>query len=218
MATEGLVLNRAVVLGFGVVYWLGVLVQARRVRKWIGRSPNVRPRGLKERVLWGGWFVVVGGWLALPLATGQSAGEWWTAIVICLVHPVGLALGTIMMVAGYGGTLWCYAAMGEAWRMGVNRAEKTELVTRGPYRFVRHPIYLCQTIMVAAIAVLLPSVLALAILGIHLGCVVIKAADEESYLLSLQGASYAEYCARTGRWFPRVFGRGGGRVSRDKAK
>jgi protein-S-isoprenylcysteine O-methyltransferase Ste14 len=109
-----------------------------------------------------------------------------------------------MLVAGYAGTLWCYVAMGNAWRMGVNRTEKTELVTRGPYGFVRHPIYLFQVIMVAAIPLLLPSVLALAILPIHVLCVLTKAADEESHLRTILGQPYEAYCARTGGWWPRL--------------
>ena len=86
--------------------------------------------------------------------------------------------------------------------MGINRGEKTELVMAGPYRVVRHPIYLFQAIMVAAIALLLPSLLALTILLVHLACVAAKAADEEAYLRTLMGQTYETYCARTGRWFP----------------
>ena len=202
MATDGLNLNRVFVFGAAVVYWAGVWFQARRVRRRIGRSTNTRPRGLKEKLLWAGWIFVVVAWLALPFLSAGGTGLPGTVIIPFLVHPVGGALGLIMMGAGYAGTLWCYVAMGNAWRMGVNRTEKTDLVTRGPYRFVRHPIYLCQVIMVAAIAFLLPSALSLIILVIHLLCVRIKAADEESHLRALLGQSYEAYCAHTGRWLP----------------
>ncbi len=207
MATDSLSFNRAVVFGSAIVYWAGVWVQARRVRRRIGRSANTRPRDSKERLLWAGWFIVVASWLALPfLSTGGTALPG-AAIVTSLVHPVGRALGIVMMVAGYAGTLWCYAAMGNAWRMGINRAERPDLVTRGPYRFVRHPIYLFQAIMVAAVALLLPSLLALLILVIHVLCAQTKAADEETYLRALMGRTYEAYLARTGSWFPRLRGR-----------
>jgi protein-S-isoprenylcysteine O-methyltransferase Ste14 len=202
MATEPLTLNRVLVFGSAVVYWAGVWVQARRVRHRIGRSPNVRPQGLKERLLWAGWSFVVVSWLGLPLLSAWAPGLRWWVNIPSLVHPSGLVLGAVLMVAGYAGTLWCYAAMGDAWRMGVNRAEKTELVACGPYRFVRHPIYLCQALMVAAVALLLPSVLAGLLLLIHLLCVRTKATDEEAHLRGLLGQSYATYCGHTGRWFP----------------
>jgi protein-S-isoprenylcysteine O-methyltransferase Ste14 len=207
MSPENLFLNRALVLAFALIYWAGVGVQARRIGRRIGRSPNVRPRGLKETMLWLGWIFVVVSWLLVPFLSGGASGLPWFAIMPSLVHPAGLALGLFMMVAGYAGTLWCYLAMGNAWRMGVNRAEQIQLVTTGPYRFVRHPIYLCQVVMVAAIAVLLPSVFALIILVIHLACVLTKAADEDAFLRTIPSPAYQEYRARTGGWFPR-FSRG----------
>jgi len=205
MATDPLFLNRAVVFGSAVVYWAGVLVQSRRIRRRIGRSTNSRPRGPKETLLWAGWILVVAAWLALPFLS--EVGQGWlpgTAILLAPVHPLLRALGITMVVAGYTGTLWCYVAMGNAWRMGVNRTERTELVTRGPYGFVRHPIYLFQVIMVAAICLLLPSILALVVVAIHVLCVLTKAADEESHLRTLLGQTYEAYCARTGRWLPRL--------------
>ncbi len=204
MASDGLYLNRAVVFGSAVVYWAGVFFQARRIRRRIGRSTNTRPRGLKERLLWAGWMFVVVAWLTLPFLSVSGNEVPGALIIPSLVRPVGRALGLIMMGAGYAGTLWCYVAMGNAWRMGVDRTEKTDLVTRGPYRWVRHPIYLCQVVMVAAIAILLPSVLSLVILIFHLLCVLIKAADEESHLRALLGQSYEAYCASSGAWIPRL--------------
>jgi protein-S-isoprenylcysteine O-methyltransferase Ste14 len=204
MTTDALSLNRAVVFGAAVVYWAGVWIQARRIRRRTGRSTNSRPQGPKEQLLWVGWFFVVAAWLTLPFLS--AVGPGWlpgAAVLPALVHPLLCALGIVLVVAGYAGTLWCYVAMGNAWRMGVNRAEKPALVTRGPYGFVRHPIYLFQVMMVAAIPLLLPSVLALAALAIHLVCVRTKAADEESHLRTLLGPPYAAYCARTGSWLPR---------------
>jgi len=206
MTTEAPALNRAVVFGSALVYWAGVWIQARRVRRRIGRSPNVRPQGTKEKLLWAGWAFVVATWLALPFLSG-SALRVTSVIIPSLVQPLGSMLGLIMLGVGYAGTLWCYVAMGSAWRMGVIRTESTQLVTRGPYRVVRHPIYLCQIVMVAAIAVLLPSILSLTVLVIHLICVLTKAADEESYLKARLGQCYEAYCARTGEWFPRLLRR-----------
>ena len=205
MATDASSLNRAVVFASALVYWAGVWVQARRIRRRIGRSTNSRPRSPKEKLLWAGWYFVVASWLALPFLCADGQGRLpGTAILPVPLQPLLCALGVTMVVAGYAGTIWCYVAMGNAWRMGVNRAEKTDLVTRGPYGFVRHPIYLFQVIMVTAIPLLLPSVLAFAVLAIHVLCVRTKAADEESHLRTLLGRPYEAYCARTGRWLPRL--------------
>jgi protein-S-isoprenylcysteine O-methyltransferase Ste14 len=202
MPAELLTFNRGAVFCGAVVYWGGVFVQARRVRKRIGKSPNVRPKGLKEKLLWAGWSFVVLAWVALPLISGSMHQGWWQ-IASGLIHPLGTIAAMIMLAAGYAGTLWCYVAMGNAWRMGIDRKAKTDLITTGPYRFVRHPIYLFQLLMVAAIPVLLPSFPALLVLIVHLVCVVIKATDEETFLRSVLGEPYQLYCGSSGRWLPK---------------
>jgi protein-S-isoprenylcysteine O-methyltransferase Ste14 len=206
MPTEALTMNRIVVLGSAVVYWSTVCIQARRVRRHIGRSPNVRPHGLKEQLLWFGWFFVVISWMALPWLARSGAGPAWARIISSFGYPLNVALGTVMMIAGYAFTLWCYVAMGDAWRMGVNRSEPTQLVTNGPYRLMRHPIYSAQVLMVSAMVVLLPCALSLITFAIHVLCVMIKAADEEAHLRTQLGQAYEEYRART-RWFRRFPGR-----------
>src|SRR5262245_41651165 len=140
MTPDVLPLNRALAFSFAVVYWSGVWLQARRVRRWIGGSPNVKPRGRKEKLLWAGWFMVVGLWLTIPFIAGKETLGPWARMWRVLLNPIGTAGGVGLMAVGYAGTLWSYSAMGRSWRMGVNPGECTMLVTRGPFRFVRHPI------------------------------------------------------------------------------
>lgn len=204
MTDNELLLRRAVVSGFAFIYWAGVLIQARRVRKKIGRSPNLKPRGTKEKVLWLGWLLVISAWMGQGLVNGNTTV--WSAcrLVAEALNPVSLSVGLGLTVAGYASTLWCYAAMGDAWRIGINSGEKNTLVNRGPYRFVRHPIYLFQIVMLAGGVLLLPTVLSCVILLVHLVCVLIKAVDEETYLLSVHGDAYRDFMAKTGRLLPKL--------------
>jgi protein-S-isoprenylcysteine O-methyltransferase Ste14 len=204
MFTPDLFVNRIVVLASAVVYWVGVYLQTRRIRHRIGRSPNVKPRGPKEKLLWAGWVLVVLAWLTLPFLAG-SGGAWfgWQCVP-ALCGPASRVLGIGLIGAGYAGTLWCYAAMGAAWRIGVNRAETTTLVTQGPFQFVRHPIYLCQIVMLIGVALLLPTPISLAILVIHILFCGIKASDEENHLRNALGGQYRDYLSRTGRFFPKL--------------
>lgn len=203
MTLEELSVNRAVVAASALIYWGGVLVQARRVRRHIGRSPNLRPRGLKERLLWLGWALVVAGWLGEAFLIGRVEAAGLRPIA-GLMHPACGLAGIGLVALGYAGTLWCYAALGDRWRIGIDRKQKTSLVTRGPYRRVRHPIYLFQTVMLAGAFLLLPAAFSLGLVLVHLVCVVIKAADEEAHLLATLGEEYRQYLGRTGRLLPRI--------------
>ena len=204
MNIDELAIRRGIVLAAALVYWGGVLVQARRVRRHIGRSPNVTPRGVKERLLWLGWLVVVLGWIALPLVVHAEARFAVFRLSADLLHVAGLMAGLLLILTGYAGTLLCYRCMGDHWRMGINREEQGRLVTWGPYAVVRHPLYSFQVLMLAGSAVLLPAPFALLILALHVPCVLIKALDEEHALARRHGAEYTAYCKRTGRLLPRL--------------
>jgi len=206
MITE-LQLRRAVVCGSGLIYWSGVLVQARRVRKQIGRSPNVRPRGMNERMLWFGWFLIILCWVGQPFFVGATVRTPGLSLLTGLVHPAGFAVGLAMVMLGYGGTLWTYHVMGNSWRMGVNAQERTALIRHGPFRWVRHPIYALQVLMLLGAALLLPTVVSFAMAAIHFACVRLKARDEERHLDQIHGPYYRDYASQTGGLFPNLIGK-----------
>lgn len=207
MSADDLVWRKTIVFSSAVVYWTGVFIQARRVRRQIGRSPNVRPRGAKEKWLWMGWLLVILAWAGQPFLIQNNSLSRLLRFAPALSSSGFASFGVALIVAGYTGTLWCYVAMGNTWRIGISRTEETTLVTQGPYSTVRHPIYLFQIVMLAGAALVLPTILSLAIPVFHIICVLIKASDEEAYLLSVHGDTYRDYLSNTGRLFPKITGK-----------
>ena len=51
------------------------------------------------------------------------------------------AFGAVLSLAGVAFAGWARVAIGRSWGMPMTRHESPELVTSGPYRLVRHPIY-----------------------------------------------------------------------------
>jgi protein-S-isoprenylcysteine O-methyltransferase Ste14 len=205
MNLDELWLRRAVVCAGALIYWGGVLIQGRRIRKRIGRSPNLKPRDARERLLWAGWMLVIVMWIVQPLLVNAKTTLPGLQIHPACLQPLGLIGGMVLTVAGYAATLWCYVIMGNAWRIGINRKEKNELVTAGPYRWIRHPIYAFQTVMLLGAVLLLPTICSVALVALHLVFVLIKAKDEEAYLLTVHGDAYRAFMARTGRLFPKLW-------------
>jgi protein-S-isoprenylcysteine O-methyltransferase Ste14 len=204
MSEHELWLRRALVCASGLVYWAGVWVQARRVRRRIRRSPNLKPRGPRETTLWLGWLLVVLLWVGQPLLGPGELASPAIRFLQPLLGTAGLVMGLLGLVLGYAGTLWCYAAMGDTWRIGIDTRETTRLVRSGPYRWVRHPIYSFQVVILMGAALLLPTPISLGILALHYICVRIKAADEERYLVGVHNEAYHDYLRRTGRLLPRL--------------
>ncbi|MEW6267976.1 MAG: isoprenylcysteine carboxylmethyltransferase family protein [Thermodesulfobacteriota bacterium] len=84
-------------------------------------------------------------------------------------------------------------------------SRRTALVTRGPYRHVRNPIFAFMVLAVAGLALLTPNALALAAVAALVVAIELQVkAVEEPYLERAHGEAYRAYRARTGRFVPGV--------------
>ena len=70
--------------------------------------------------------------------------------------------GLVLAVTGIGLAFFAQLAMGDSWRIGVDPEERTALVTSGPFRLVRNPIYSAMLPTVLGLVLMVPSVLAVA--------------------------------------------------------
>jgi protein-S-isoprenylcysteine O-methyltransferase Ste14 len=112
--------------------------------------------------------------------------------------------GAVLCACGIGFAIWARAHLGRNWGMPMSRKEDPDLVTTGPYAFVRHPIY---------------SGVLLAMLGSALGeslvwllpfalCVpyfVVSARREEEIMREHFPAQYPDYMRRTWMLLPFVY-------------
>jgi protein-S-isoprenylcysteine O-methyltransferase Ste14 len=81
------------------------------------------------------------------------------------------------------------------------QAEARRLVTGGPYRFVRHPLYICEGI--AMFGVLLQVISPLAVLcGVAIATVQYRRMINEEKILNAAFPEYGAYAARTPRVIP----------------
>ena len=118
---------------------------------------------------------------------------------------VGNTIGLVLAVCGIALTFGAQLAMGDSWRVGVDPEERTELVTDGPFRLVRNPIYSTMLPTVFGLVLMVPSVIAIAgfatlVVALELQVRLV----EEPYLLQVHGGTYVDYAARVGRFIPAV--------------
>jgi protein-S-isoprenylcysteine O-methyltransferase Ste14 len=81
------------------------------------------------------------------------------------------------------------------------------LVMRGPYRWVRNPMYIGMGVFLTGEAVALPAITRemLTLVPVLWGLVTLFIVTyEEPTLRRLFGADYAEYCRHVRRWIPRL--------------
>lgn len=111
-------------------------------------------------------------------------------------RPLGLFLAAASLALGG----WGYQTMHRA-GTSVDVSDPVEaLVTDGPFRFVRNPLYLSLAVLYSSLALLTNSWSSLATLPLVIGTVRVGVIGrEERYLLRRFGKDYQEYKARTPR-------------------
>ncbi|HXF59778.1 MAG TPA: isoprenylcysteine carboxylmethyltransferase family protein, partial [Candidatus Saccharimonadales bacterium] len=77
------------------------------------------------------------------------------------------------------------------------------LVTRGPYRWVRHPFYDAVALLLASVSLITANAFLLLCGAIVLALIWIRTRKEEELLLARFGNQYRAYMIRTGRFFPK---------------
>jgi protein-S-isoprenylcysteine O-methyltransferase Ste14 len=127
--------------------------------------------------------------LSLLLASGGANGP----------NALPLAsLGSLLAVAGAALTLRSRSALGPAWSLVPEAGHETDLVTTGPYRLVRHPIYLGLSLLGVGQAVAFGNSLAMLIVLAGVAPTFVWRARAEDALLSRTfGDRYALYRERT---------------------
>ncbi len=172
-----------VVFSVWAVFWLCWLIAAVGAKRSV-RTSRFRPPGL---------VVVVGVVLIRVFHTGTLA-----------VHsPILQVVGLILFASGLGLAVWARIYLGRNWGMPMTERAEPELVTSGPYRFVRHPIYsgLPLALLGTALATNLYWLIALLILG---GYFTYSATVEERLMTTSFPADYAGYKAHTKMLIPFV--------------
>ncbi|MBC8022628.1 MAG: isoprenylcysteine carboxylmethyltransferase family protein [Burkholderiales bacterium] len=76
------------------------------------------------------------------------------------------------------------------------------IVSGGPYRWVRNPMYLGHLVFFAGLALVLGSWVALAVFAFHVAWFHRRVREDEERLAAIFGEPYREYCRRVKRWLP----------------
>lgn len=126
----------------------------------------------------------------------------WRIVPATAAAPLS---GVVVTAAGLAFTIWARWHLGGNWSGNVTVKEGHTLITSGPYRWVRHPIY--SGLLAALVGTSLAVGTARAFVGaglIMLGLVV-KLQLEEARMRETFPADYEDYCRHTARLVPGVF-------------
>ena len=142
------------------------------------------------------WLALVGLWISLNKPEGTDLLE--------LRSGVPGILGAFLIGVGAAGYAWSigWLAIGAP----ISQVSPVTLLRRGPYRYVRNPLYLSVAAILMGVSTLyrpwsLASLVGTAILALGLHWAVVRI--EEPNTRRQFGTDYDEYCRVVPRWLPR---------------
>lgn len=135
-------------------------------------------------------FVISPGWLAFA---NLSLPVWlrWAGVALAL--------------AGFALLQWAQVTLGKSWSDTPRMMKEQDLVTSGPYQFIRHPIYTAFVLILGSTLLISANwFVGLAWIGMTILEVASRIGFEEALMIEYFGDQYREYMKKTGRLLPRL--------------
>jgi protein-S-isoprenylcysteine O-methyltransferase Ste14 len=192
-----------------VALWLwclyGLLAVALPVALQLRRTGSTGLKGVSGRPGSVEWLAGVGlvGAIALGVVAAALAESGDVDPIEALdISPLHAA-GVVLYAVGLAAIVFSQQWMGRSWRIGVDERERTQLVTGGPFRLVRNPIFTGMITTSVGLALIVPSVLSIASVALLIGSLEVQTRlVEEPYLTRVHGEEYTGWAGRAGRFLP----------------
>ena len=139
-------------------------------------------------------------WLSLFTYMINPAWMNWSSLPL----PIWLRwLGVCVIVLALPLLYWLFRSIGNNITDTVATRKGHQLVTHGPYRWVRHPLYSVGTVLFFSFGVVAANwfIISMSVLGLIL--LLIRLPREEAELVKTFGDAYRQYTQQTGRLLPK---------------
>lgn len=161
---------------------------------------NVQVRTIKQRLMGVLGHVLIFTLMYLPLfVSGGFAGR-----ILPASYPLQFT-GAILCAAGVGIAIWSRLLLGNNWSGGVTAKKDHELVIKGPYRFVRHPIYTGYIMAMAGTCLVTGGLAAIVFTALYAMGLCVKINQEEVMLSNLFPGTYSTYQQHTRKLIPFIW-------------
>jgi len=187
----------AAVVGVAMIVRIGLRARAhhRSTGKDAPREPL--PQLIVQTILGLTGFALLGFYVVAPQAIA-----WASVPLPGWLRWLGLPLG----LAGTALLAWTHLTLDRFFSGTLQIEEGHQLITGGPYRWMRHPMYTALLAVALAWTLLSASLLIGALwLGTMIGLFFTRMPREEAMLLAQFGDDYRAYMKRTGRLLPRLW-------------
>jgi protein-S-isoprenylcysteine O-methyltransferase Ste14 len=197
------------ILGFTILILLGILVMVKRITTG---SILDKPQGsiLVQLVnIYNLFFLLVVNPLAAILLITHQLGTIDPTHII--VHGMWLMvvleiIGLATYITGYLIMAWALITLGRSYQLGGSTPRDTdEIVMAGPYRFIRHPMYLAALCISLGLALLTQSLGFCAVFCVYLVLILFLIPIEEQGMLMAYAERFITYCSKAKKLIPFLY-------------
>jgi len=128
--------------------------------------------------------------------------EWLALFAIRLTHW-SRWIGGFLSVLSLPFLVWVHHTLGEEWSTNLRFCEGHQLITGGPYRWVRHPMYTVLFIFFIGLTLLSANWLVFVLVAASIVVLYRRIGIEEAMMIENFGDEYRAYMMNTGRLFPK---------------
>jgi len=152
-----------------------------------------------------GWLRIIIAFVIYAIFHQEIHTAFFASHELPLVNPIISAIGALLAIIGIALAIWARLYIGSNWGMPMTLKENRELVTSGPYKYIRHPIY------TGVMLTMIGTVLALGLLWLLLPFAIYSlyfiysATSEEKTLAEELPNEYPAYKKRTKMLIPFIF-------------
>ena len=140
---------------------------------------------------------------AAGLALYIISPPWWTWTSILLGEWIQW-LGILIALVPVFFLIWVHRHLDKQWSIALELQEDHKLITTGPYRFVRHPMYLGIFTYTIGLMMISSDVLVILFFTFTIWVNYRRIPREEQMLIQEFGDEYIEYMKRSGRLLPQL--------------
>ena len=170
------------------IYWIAGIMRAKRTVK-------------RESILSSALHVAMG-CAAVALVWDPATGIGFLGHRLTSAAAWVQWLGLAVTICGCAFAIWARACLGSNWSAMVTVKQNHELILRGPYGVVRHPMYSGFLFALAGTAIAVGEIRAFIGLGLAFITFFIKSAAEERFMREEFSDEYARYSQRVRRLIP----------------
>ncbi len=98
--------------------------------------------------------------------------------------------------------IWAFRTLGENYSQDIMIKKDHQLVTKGPFKLIRHPQYLCQILLDLGASAATLGYLVFALTIVEIPFIIMRAIVEEKMMEKYFGNSFSDYKKRTGFIIP----------------